>query len=217
MAFQSPNFTPIPNDLFEMAPDMNEAELRVTLFLLRQTFGYRTASVELTVNAVAAGTSLSRRGVYLGTEAAEKRGSITKATKAKHTIWTVNIAEGASVTYVATSKEAHGTQCNTFHADTKKDINVPPKPNQREMVGALCEVMGLDSRLMGARLARLAAALSRLGADPATVRSRYGRGGWYYANDWRGKQGQLPSEAAIRATWGAWAAEPVEHKYSEEF
>ncbi len=141
-------------------------------------------------------------------------------------------AQGDTQAVPSPSQPAQGdTQGDTAHGDpslyhsplkiagdkrTSPSKSMTPS-NQREMVGALCEVMGLDSRLMGARLARLAAALSRLGADPATVRLRYGRGSWYYATDWRGKQGQLPNEAAIRATWGAWAAEPVEHKYSEEF
>ena len=78
-------------------------------------------------------------------------------------------------------------------------------------------VLGIDSRLMGARVARLAAALGKLGATPEVVRQKYGRGGWYYAQDWRGKQGQLPGEAAVRETWGKWAAEPVSNdRYVDE-
>lgn len=73
---------------------------------------------------------------------------------------------------------------------------------QQQMVGALCEVMGLDSALNGERVARLATALLR--ADerytPDLIRREYGEGGGYYEHHWKGQRGDRPGEQEIRAT-----------------
>ena len=75
---------------------------------------------------------------------------------------------------------------------------------QQEMVRVLAEVMLVDASLNGARLARLAADLGKQGATPQLLRSRYGRGGWFYRTDWRGKRGEFPNEKALRETFGRW-------------
>lgn len=42
---------------------------------------------------------------------------------------------------------------------------------------------------------------------PATadeIRARYGPGGWWWENDWRGQKGECPAPDMIRKTWGKW-------------
>ena len=40
--FSAPNYTPVPDDLFdELAPELTESELRVLLYVLRRTFGFK--------------------------------------------------------------------------------------------------------------------------------------------------------------------------------
>lgn len=107
------------------------------------------------------------------------------------------------------------------HQVNHKEPGRPPKTltPQQAMVKALAEVMGIDDILNGARLAALASQLFKRGGTPELVQSRYGRGGWYYSADWRGKRGELPNEKAIRETWGRWTTEaerPALGPYREE-
>jgi len=90
---------------------------------------------------------------------------------------------------------------------------------QQAMVSALAQVMDIDSMLNGARLATLGSLLFKRGGTPELVRSKYGRGGWYYSTDWRGKRGELPNEKSVRETWGRWESEAVKSSlgpYREE-
>ena len=79
---------------------------------------------------------------------------------------------------------------------------------QQEMVSALAEVMGKDANLNGKRLAVLASELLKTKNEtdpsgfvtPTFIRQQYGIGGGFYEYDWRGAEGQWPSEGAIRDT-----------------
>jgi hypothetical protein len=78
MSFQSPNYTQTPNDFFTMLPDMSEAELRVTLVMIRQTFGFHRNGFKLGVTKLADAAGLSRQGALDGAAAAEKRGTFRR-------------------------------------------------------------------------------------------------------------------------------------------
>lgn len=78
MSFQSPNYTQTPNDFFDMLPDMGEAEMRVTLVMIRQTFGFHRGSFKLGVGKLAAAAGLSRQGALDGAAAAERRGTFRR-------------------------------------------------------------------------------------------------------------------------------------------
>ena len=40
--FSEPNYTPVPDDLFDLiAPNLTESELRVLLYIIRRTFGFK--------------------------------------------------------------------------------------------------------------------------------------------------------------------------------
>jgi DnaD/phage-associated family protein len=78
-AFESPNYTQAPNDLFEMMPDMSDCELRVTLIMVRQTFGYHRDGFKMGIKKMAKATGLSEQGVRNGAEQAEKRGTFNRS------------------------------------------------------------------------------------------------------------------------------------------
>jgi hypothetical protein len=73
--FESPNYTQTPNDFFSMVPDMSDAELRVTLVMIRQTFGFHREEFKMGLNKLANAAGLSRNGAKDGAEAAERRGT----------------------------------------------------------------------------------------------------------------------------------------------
>lgn len=79
MTFKSPNYTQVPNDLFDMAKDMSESELRTTLALIRQTFGFHRLGVKMSIPELSEATGLSDQGVRNGTTAAESRGTFKRS------------------------------------------------------------------------------------------------------------------------------------------
>ncbi len=88
--FQSPNYTPVPDELFdELAPDLGEAELRVVLYIIRRTFGFKKDSDSISLSQMVEGiklrdgrvldrgTGMSRRGVMKGCAGLVEKGIIT--------------------------------------------------------------------------------------------------------------------------------------------
>lgn len=78
MSFKSPNFTQVPNDFFDMIPEMTDAELRTTLVLIRQTFGYHKDAVEMQIPKIAQAAGLSVNGAKEGAKKAEERGTFRR-------------------------------------------------------------------------------------------------------------------------------------------
>jgi len=95
--FESPNYTQTPNDLFDsLMKGMSEAELKVTLAVIRGTFGYHRTAFKMSLAKLAKLTGLSENGAIAGAEAAEKRGTIKRIIEGKRsTIW-VAITETTS-------------------------------------------------------------------------------------------------------------------------
>lgn len=77
-AFPEPNHTQTPNNFFDMIPDMGDAELRVTLVMIRQTFGFHRDGFKMGMGKLAAASGLSRPGAMTGAEEAEKRGTFRR-------------------------------------------------------------------------------------------------------------------------------------------
>jgi len=93
--FQSPNYTQTPNDFFDsMLQGMKEAELKVTLYAVRMTFGFHRQSFRLSLTGMKKATGLSRQGVLLGAEAAERRGTLTRIKEGQGvTEWVINVVD----------------------------------------------------------------------------------------------------------------------------
>lgn len=78
MSFSPPNHTQTPNELFANLPDTGEAELKVTLAIIRDTFGWGApgAATVRSLTELMTLTGLSRQGVLNGLTAAMKRGTV---------------------------------------------------------------------------------------------------------------------------------------------
>jgi hypothetical protein len=49
--YSSPNYTPVPDELFdEQLPDLSGAELKLLLYIIRRTFGFKKESDNISLN-----------------------------------------------------------------------------------------------------------------------------------------------------------------------
>lgn len=83
--FDLPNYTQVPNVLFDvLMQNMGEAELKVTLCIIRKIIGYHKFKPEaVSLTQIQQMTGLSRQGAIDGLNAAIKRGTIKKAGEGK--------------------------------------------------------------------------------------------------------------------------------------
>ena len=88
--FSSPNGTVVPDDVFDLLmPELTEAELRVLLYIVRRTFGFKKDSDAISLTQMVSGirtkdgrvldrgTGMSRRGVMKGVAGLIEKGIIT--------------------------------------------------------------------------------------------------------------------------------------------
>lgn len=73
-----PTYTQTPNLVFEAAPLMIESELRVTLHVMRKTFGWHKRADRISLSQFIIGTGMKKQGVMNGIHAAMKRGIIER-------------------------------------------------------------------------------------------------------------------------------------------
>lgn len=78
------------------------------------------------------------------------------------------------------------------------DNAAPPIVNAWTMAEAVIVVTGYLGQPN--RFLKLGRDLIAAGATPGDILALYGEGGRYWLEDWRGKNGQRPSEHAIRET-----------------
>jgi len=87
--FAAPNLTPVPDDFFDLlAPNLSEAELRVLIYILRRTFGFKKERDAISLSQMVSGirtkdgrtldlgTGMSRRGVMKGCAGLVEKGII---------------------------------------------------------------------------------------------------------------------------------------------
>lgn len=77
--FPTPRHTQTPNDFFEMAAEMDEPELRVTLVMIRHTFGWHQNSFRMSIDDLAEEAGISPNSARKGAEAAEARGTFRRS------------------------------------------------------------------------------------------------------------------------------------------
>lgn len=87
--FESPNYTQAPNDLFDtMMKDMGEAELKVVLVFIRNTFGWHRDKFQMSIGDMAKITGLTPKSVRIGAKKLEERGLISRINDGyKTTYW----------------------------------------------------------------------------------------------------------------------------------
>jgi hypothetical protein len=95
--FDSPNHTETPNDLFDvLMKDMDLAELKVTLAVIRGTIGYHKDDYVCSLSKLCKVTGMCENSVISGAEKAEQRGTIKRVvTGKKTTTWQVRFTDSA--------------------------------------------------------------------------------------------------------------------------
>ena len=89
--FRSPNYTQVPDELFdELLPDLSGAELKVLLYIIRRTFGFKRDSDSISLSQITSGietrdgevldrgTGLSKASVATAVKSLEARGVIVR-------------------------------------------------------------------------------------------------------------------------------------------
>jgi hypothetical protein len=97
-AFPEPNYTQTPNNFFDMLPDMENSEVKVTLVMIRNTFGFHRSTFKMGINKLAEATGLSRNAVKDGAEAAENRGTFRRTNPEEQTEAEWELVVGQPVT-----------------------------------------------------------------------------------------------------------------------
>src|SRR5713101_584092 len=93
IGFRGPNYTPVPDELFdELLPDLTLAELRVLLYVMRRTFGFKKGSDRISKSQLEngitksngqvldRGTGLSRRAIRLAVQRLVAKNILLKRT-----------------------------------------------------------------------------------------------------------------------------------------
>ncbi len=77
--FSSPNYTQVPDQLFDhLLPDLSEAELKVLLYIVRRTFGFKKDSDKISLRQLSSGI-VSRDGRVLDHGTGLSKSGVTKA------------------------------------------------------------------------------------------------------------------------------------------
>lgn len=99
MGFISPNYTQIPNDFFETyLPQLEKAELKIMLIIMRGTFGYHREEVTISIRDMARQTGLSVASIMPAAEHLEELGLIERITDgAKSTHWRALVENTVSI------------------------------------------------------------------------------------------------------------------------
>ena len=116
-AFDEPNHTQTPNKFFDMIPDMSEAELRVTLVMIRHTLGYHKNTFKMGMQKLGDASGLTRQGAMAGAEAAEQRGIFKRSNpdSQKEAEWELNLLPvnvDDMSTSLTSSVNVDDTKCN---------------------------------------------------------------------------------------------------------
>jgi hypothetical protein len=217
--FQDPNYTQTPNELFDsLMKNMDLAELKVVMAVIRYTFGYHRFDFTLSLKKMADLTGLSESSVIAGATAAEEHGLIRRVVNGKRsTTWVAVTTSNIEAVYAKSTPNSeaklpqksrqfrkttpkNGEQTGLKKEDKERKIDLYP------LAQALASVGGIDLEPNKEMLLREAKMLARstLEPTPALITERYAPGGWWYKCDWRGKKGQRPKPSEVRATWGTW-------------
>lgn len=117
--FDSPNYTQVPNDLFEKhMPTMGYAELKVVMVLIRETFGYHRTKKRMSIRRLAQATGLTPRNAYNGAIEAVNRGLLSMTQDGGVTIWSVVVED---------TKESTVSPANTPNHETVSPTDTPSK------------------------------------------------------------------------------------------
>ncbi len=79
--FSAPNYTQVPDEFFDfLAPQLTEAELRVLLYIIRRTYGFKKFADDISLNQLVSGIT-TKDGTVLDTGTGMHRKSVIRAIK----------------------------------------------------------------------------------------------------------------------------------------
>lgn len=185
--FDKPNFTMTPNMLFdELMKDMSEAELKVTLAIVRKTFGYHKQRDQISLTQLEELTGLSRRACVDGVEAVITRGLVQRGESGKRGITTFELVINNDQLQFVTSSGDNKlpvTSDNLKHTkekEYKKSKSSAVKPRRVNPVFELVahtsfgieDTTGLDKE-SGARIGKITAWLKKHDATIENLEAFY--------------------------------------------
>jgi hypothetical protein len=136
--FASPNTTAVPDEFFDvLAPNLSEAELRVTLYIIRRTFGFKKAADPISFSQFLTGITTHDGRVLDNGCGVRSRGHLSKSLKSL-------IEKGVIV--AAKSQKTNGSQATTSyglrftqqvvpetnHPGSRNELSLVPETNRQE-------------------------------------------------------------------------------------
>lgn len=88
-----PNYTQTPNIVFDLLRAMSEAELKITLVLVRETFGWHRQSKTISLSDFERLTGLARHSAVNGVNAGLERGTIQRERDGCGWTYSLNLSE----------------------------------------------------------------------------------------------------------------------------
>ncbi len=122
--FASPNYTQVPDELFDLLmPQLSECELRVLLYVIRRTFGFKRDSDAISLSQLVEGI-VTREGQRLDYGAGVARSSAVRAIK--------GLLEKGVIVVTKRSSVQRGNETTTyalrFHDSKTPATRLPTKP-----------------------------------------------------------------------------------------
>jgi hypothetical protein len=115
--FASPNTTAVPDEFFDvLAPNLSEAELRVTLYIIRRTFGFKKAADPISFSQFLIGITTHDGRVLDNGCGVKSRGHLSKSLK--------SLVEKGVIVAIK-SQKANGSQATTSYGLRFKEWVVP--------------------------------------------------------------------------------------------
>jgi len=117
--FVLPNTTSVPDDFFDvLAPNLSEAELRVLIYILRRTFGFKKESDTISLKQMVEGIT-KHDGQALDRGTGMSKPGVTKGVKGL-------VAKGV-ILAVRNSSPERGDEPTTYRLHfSQDDLQVPP-------------------------------------------------------------------------------------------
>lgn len=111
--FQNPNYTMVPDDLFDvLAPELSGAELRVLLYIIRRTFGFKKVSDSISFSQLVDGIK-TRSGQQLDRGTGLSRASVAVAVK--------GLADKGIVLATKNQSQERGNEPTTYSLNFRQD------------------------------------------------------------------------------------------------
>lgn len=131
MAFNSPNYTQTPNDLFdEHMRDMKESELKVVLVIVRKTLGWQKKADPISLTTLETMTGLSRQACLDGVNAAVERGIVcAQKRRGKTTIYRLSVEETSQDSRPVVQSDQSNEATST--SQDSRPVEAPTSPLSR--------------------------------------------------------------------------------------